>query len=117
MLQVIKRASVGDGRDERAELQGRHGNAFTKRAHLAHAAETGVEFMIGEGAKVLAFNAVTGKLAQTELVGVIADLGEAETAADSLKVSVVGVRERFSERHVRAAAERDLFLRGNNFFT
>src|SRR5438445_11355918 len=104
MLEVIERAAVGDGRDQRAELQRSHGIAFTKRAHCAYATETGVELMRGESAQVLAFNAVTGKLAQTELVGVIADLGEAEAASDGLKVSVVGVRQRFSKRHVRAAA-------------
>src|SRR5690348_14663854 len=31
MLEVIKRASVGDGGNQRAELQRSHGNAFTKR--------------------------------------------------------------------------------------
>src|SRR5207245_3631804 len=76
----------------------------------------GVELMRGEGAEVLALNAVTGKLAQTELVGVIADLGEAKAASDGLKVSVVGVRQRFSKRHVRAAAERDFLFAGNDFF-
>src|ERR1051326_1404040 len=117
MLEVIERATVGDGRDERAELQRSHGNAFTKRAHLAYATKTGVELMRGEGAEVLAFNAVTGQLAQSKLVRVIADFLEAEAAPDGLKVSVVGVRQRFSKRHVRAAAKRDLFLPGNNFFT
>src|SRR6185369_916934 len=85
MLEVIERPAVGDGGNQRAELQRSHGNAFTKRTHLADAAKTGVELTRGERAKVLTFNAVTGKLSQSELMGIKADLGKAETASDSLK--------------------------------
>src|ERR1700704_1210060 len=110
MLEVIERASVGDGGNQGAELQRRHGNAFTKRAHLAYAAESGVKLMRGEGAKVLAIDTVTGKLAQAKLMGVIADLGKAETASNGFKVSVVGVGKRLGESHVRASAKRDGFF-------
>ena len=61
---------------------------------------------------MLAFNAVTGKFTESKLVRVIADLLETEAAADSLKVSVVGVRERLCKGHMRASTQRDGFLRG-----
>src|ERR1041385_33118 len=85
VLEVIERAAVGDGGDQRAELQRRHGDAFTKGAHLAYAAEPGCELVIGEGAQVFTGDVEAGKLAQSELVGVMADLGETKTAADRLK--------------------------------
>ncbi len=66
---------------------------------------------------MLAFDAVTGKLAESELVRVKADLGKAETASDGLKISVVGMRQRLRKSHVCASAERDGFFTGNNFFT
>ena len=117
VLEVIKRASVGDGGNQRAELQRRHGNAFTKRAHLAYAAETGVELMIGEGAEMLAFNAVTGKLTESKLVRVIADLGKAEAASDGLKISVVGMRQRLGKASCARVRRARWILPGNNFFT
>src|SRR5689334_12733397 len=116
MLEVVERASIGHGGDQRAELQGRHGNAFAERAHLAYAAELGGKLRGGEDAEVLAFNVVSGKLTEPELVGIIADLGKAKTATHGLKVSVVGVRERFRESHVRTAAEADGLFTGNDFF-
>src|SRR5438270_11152764 len=73
--------------------------------------------MIGERAKMLALDAVTGKLAEPELVRIKTDFGKAETASDGLKISVVGVRQRLRKSHVCASAERDGFLTGNNFFT
>src|SRR4051794_22673518 len=73
--------------------------------------------MRGEGPEVLAFNTVTGKLTESELVRVRADFGKAETASNGLKISVVGMRERLGERHVRTSAQRDGFLAGDNFFT
>src|ERR1051325_2737496 len=117
MLEVVKRSSVGDGGNQRAELQRRHGNAFTKRAHLAYAAKVGREFMIGEGAEMLAFNPVAGKLTESKLVRVIADLLETETTSNGFKISVVGMRESLRKTHVRASAQRNGFLTGNNFFT
>ena len=71
MLEVIERAAVGHGGDQGAELQRRHGDAFTEGAHLAHAAEFGRKFLIGEDAEVLALNVVASELAQSELVGVV----------------------------------------------
>src|SRR5438270_1969613 len=60
MLEVIERASVGDGGNQRAELQRSHGNAFTKRAHFADAAKAGIELMRGKNSSMLALNAITG---------------------------------------------------------
>src|SRR5262249_51130119 len=117
VLEVEARAAVGDGRDQRAELQGRHGDALAEGAHLAYAAELGGELLFGEGAEVLAGNVVSGKLAQAELVRVLADLFKAEATADGLKVGVVGAGQGFSEVHLRAAAETDLFFAGNDLFT
>src|SRR5215472_7178367 len=73
--------------------------------------------MIGEFAEVFTLNVVSGELTQAELVGVFADLFKTQAASDSLKVSVVGVGEGFSEVHLRAAAEHDFFLAGNDLFT
>src|SRR4051794_26510176 len=117
MLQVIERASVGDSRNQRAELQRRHGNAFTKRTHLADAAQTGVKLMRGKNSSVLAFNAVTGKLAQSKPVRVIADFLETEPASNGLKISVVGMRQRLRKAHVRASTESDGLFTGDDFFT
>src|SRR5262249_2211810 len=46
VLQVEERAPVGDGGDQRAELQRRHGDAFAEAAHLAYTAELGGKFMV-----------------------------------------------------------------------
>src|SRR6266404_5852193 len=100
MLQVVKRAAIGDGRYQRAQLQRRHGDAFTKRAHLAHAAQAGWQLARGKYSKVLAFNVVTGQFAQAELVGVRADFGKAQAASHGLKISIVGVRQRLGQGHL-----------------
>src|SRR5258707_8636376 len=72
--------------------------------------------MGGEGAEMLAIDTVTGKLAQAELMGVIADLSEAESASNGFKVGVIGMRQRLRKTHVRASAQRDRFFAGDDFF-
>ena len=54
MLQVVKRAAVGDGGNHGAQLQRRHGNAFSEGAHLADAAELGRNLLLRVGAEVFA---------------------------------------------------------------
>src|SRR5262249_22066422 len=74
VLKKKELTAVSNGGDQRAELQRRHGDAFTEAAHLTYAAELGCEFLIRKGAKLLALNVVSGKLTETELVRVFTDL-------------------------------------------
>src|ERR1700739_3233973 len=66
---------------------------------------------------MFALNSITGKLAQSELVSVIAYLGKAEASPDGFKISVVGVRQSLGQAHVCASTQRDGFFTGNYFFT
>ena len=97
VLQVVERAAVGDGRDQRAELQRRHGDALAEGAHAAHAALLRRQFLVRIDTKLLAGDVVAGQLAQPKLVGIVADALKAERAAQRFKVEIVGVSQRLGQ--------------------
>ena len=104
MLQVVESAAIGDRGNHGTQLQRRHGNTFSERAHLAYAAKLRRNFVLRISSEVLAFNVVSGQFAQAELVGVEADFFESELASQSFKVGVVGMGQ--SGRQVHPAAAR-----------
>src|SRR5215472_9684208 len=91
MLQIIEGAAVCNSRDQGTKLQRSQGDTLAVRAHLAHAAEPGINFPVRKDAQMLAFDIVTSELAQSELVSVQADFGKAQPPSDCLKICVVGL--------------------------
>ena len=107
MLQVIERAAVGDSRDQRAELERSHRDAFAERAHFADAAEFRRDLFFGISPDVFGGDVIAGQFAESVLMRVVADLVEAEFASDGFEVRIVRVRESCGEIHAAATAERD----------
>src|SRR6266436_9039061 len=97
MLEVIKRAAVGDVRYHCAQLQGRHRNSLAVRAHLAHPAELLGNRFIGIGSRLLARDIVARQFAQAILMSVISDLIETQLAAKRFEICVVRSEEHTSE--------------------
>src|SRR6185437_16850759 len=108
MLQIVKRAAVGDRGYHGAQLQRRHGNAFSEGAHFAYATQPGRNLVLRISAEVFALNVVSGQFTQSELVGVKADFFKSQFASQGLKVGVIGVGQGRGEVHAAAAAQGDL---------
>ena len=58
----------------------------------------GGQFGVGVDAELFAGDVVAGEFAEAELIRVVLHALKAESAAESLKVEIVGVRERLGER-------------------
>src|SRR6185312_16095831 len=117
MLQVIKRAAVGNGRDQGAQLQWGHGNAFAKRAHSAYSAVLGGNHMVGILAQLLSGDVVTRQLTQAELVGVIGHLLKSQLASYRFEISIVGVGQSLRQVEAGAAAQANAGVLVNYPFT
>src|SRR5262249_12186989 len=102
MLQIIERAAVSNRRDQGSELKRSQGDTLAVRAHLAHAAEPGIDFPLRKDAQVLALDVITSELAQSELVSVTADFGKAQPPSDRLKICVVGLGQGLGQIHFGA---------------
>ena len=110
MLEIVERAAVRNRRDQRAELQRGHRNAFAEGAHLADAAELRRNLLFGIGAELLARNVIAGVFAESELVRVVADFFKSKLAAERFEVGVVGVRQRLGKIQARAPGDRNFGL-------
>src|SRR5437763_16267917 len=117
MLQVIKRAAVGDGGNQRAELQWGHRDALAERAHFPYATQLSRNNFFRINSQVFTRDVITGQLAQSELMRVVADLLEAQAPTDSFEVGVVGMRQRHCQIHLAAAAEGNWGLFCNQVLT
>src|SRR5271166_62050 len=116
VLEIKEGSPIGDGGDQRSELQGGHRYAFTERAHATHAPTVGGKRLIGVDAKLFARNVVAGKFSQAELVGIVAYALEAEIAAEGFKIKIVRVGERLSQIEMVGTAEVDRRVLGNDSF-
>ena len=103
MLEVVEGSAIGDGGDQRAELEWGHRDAFAEGAHAAYAAAVGGKRLVRIDAKLLAGNVVAGELAESELVGVVADALKAEVAAEGLEIEIVRVSKRLGQIQVIAS--------------
>src|SRR5258708_24436283 len=84
MLQEIQRAAVGDGRDQRAELERRHGNAFAIGTQAADAALARGRLMSWKYTGMFTRDIQARKFAQPELPGVFAHFGKTQTPSHFL---------------------------------
>ena len=95
------------------ELQRRHGNAFTERAHLAYPAQLGRNLLFRIGAQLFVRDVVTRHFAQSILVGVVADLLKSQLAAQGFEICIVGMGQRSRQIHAGAAAEANFGVLGD----
>src|SRR5438477_8791272 len=100
MLQVIKGAAVSHGSDHSSKLKRSHRDAVAKRAHTAYTTQFRVELLVGINPKVLAFDVVSGQLAQPELSRIAVHSLKAELASQRFEVKVVRLGQRLRQRHV-----------------
>ena len=116
VLQVVKRAAVGDGGNHGSQLQRRHGDAFSEGAHFPYATELGRNLFLRVGAHLLARDFVSREFAQSVLVGVEADFLKSQAASQSLEVGVVGMSQGSSKIHAAAAAQGNFCVFCNQVF-
>ena len=112
MLQVIECAAVGDGRDQRAQLQRGHRDAFAEGTHLAYAAELRGNFFLRDRRRGARRECCSRRAHPAELVRVVADFFKSQLASEGLEVGIIGVRQRRRQVHAAAAA-RDLRVFGD----
>src|SRR5271166_2288990 len=103
MLQIIERAAISDGRDQRAKLQRGDGNAFAEGAHLPDAAKFGGDFFVGINPELLTGYAIASQLAEAVLMRVITDFFKSQLAAKGFEIRIVRVRQRHGQVHMVAA--------------
>ena len=117
MLQVIKRAAIGDGRNHRTQLQRGHGDAFAERAHLPYATQLRRDLFFGINSHLLARDVVSRQLAQAELMRVEAYFFKTQLPAQRLKIRIVGARQRRGQIHPAAPSQSDFGVFGDQIFT
>src|SRR5487761_61584 len=103
ILQVIYCSAVGDGGNDRGELQRRDSYAFAEAAHACDASAT--RRRGGKKPGLLATNVKTSALAEAEDMVVMPHRVESETASQLLEEVIVRVGEGFGHVHVTALSD------------
>ena len=116
MLQIIQRASIGDGGNQRSQLQRSHRNTLAEGTHASDSTLGLRQNMRGIDAELLARNVIAGQFSQAKHVGVVLDARKSEPATDSLKIKIVRVRQRIRQCHVIMTAQIDRSIGGDEAF-
>src|ERR1700691_1116800 len=105
MLQVVKRATIGDGGNHGAQLERGHGHSLPEGTHLANSAQFFGNYFVRVGSQLLARNVITGKLAQAILMGIEGYFLKTELTSQGFEISIIRMRQRLSQVHPAASAK------------
>src|SRR5258706_1871816 len=114
ILQIVEGPAIRKSRGDGNELQWRDLHSFAKTGHARNAAMRGR--LHRERTRMLFRQIVAGELTQTEQARVTRNGVKTHAAAQLLEKHVIGMRHRFRQIHVLAAAHLEHSVASNDIF-